>query len=308
MEYTKGKAYGTENQTLFFDGSNFLDFEGDVITDLPEKIGRKPEYDKYFRKVYLESEKKRKIKEGTWEYPKDKTPVKVYLETNSITYGIVWVDEIVCADNRLHKVKDSIFEPIEPTKEQKKILLELYEARDNYNELDLQIYDLETKRSEIWKTMKETGSKINKAFDVLGEEEFVSCFENNLNTELKREMKEKGYKISFSSNLDSHKRGCMYIERTVKFPDKYGLNMEYDHDEYEYRFYCSTYKAQKAAMKQIEENSRKICVVTEPEQQLDIGSFSKKELALTESYVLTPQELSEKEAKRLAEEFCSHMY
>ena len=113
MEYIKGKAYGTENQTLFFDGSNFLDFEGDVITDLPERIGRKSEYDKCFRKVYLESEKKRKIKEGTWEYPKDKTPVMVYLETNSITYGIVWADEIVCADNRLHKVKDSIFELIE---------------------------------------------------------------------------------------------------------------------------------------------------------------------------------------------------
>lgn len=308
MEFEKDKAYGTENQTLFFDGSNFLDFEGDVITDLPEKIGRKPEYDKYFKKVYLEFEKKRKIREGTWECPKDKTLVKVYLETNSITYGIVWADEIVCADNRLHKVKDSIFEPIEPTKEQEKILLELYEARNNYNELDLQIYNLQTKRSEVWRMMEETSLEINKAFDVLSEEEFVNCFENDLSAELKTEIKEKGYKILFSSNLDSHKRGNMYIERIVKFPDKYGLNLEYDYDEHEHRFYCSTYKAQKAAMKQIEENSRKLYVSVEPEQQLDVGSYSEKKLALTESYVLIPQELSEKEAKRLAEEFCSHMY
>ena len=73
-------------------------------------------------------------------------------------------------------------------------MLELYEARDNYNELDLQIYDLETKRSEIWKTMKETGSKRVKVRTILTTSPAVRAkFEK---TELYTRLMKTGAKIS----------------------------------------------------------------------------------------------------------------
>ena len=128
MEFEKDKAYGLSNQTFFYNGDVFYDFESDVVTELPDGIERKPQYDKYCKMIFLEAEKKKQIKEGTYKPPKEKEMVKLYTKSGGITYGLVWTDEIICSDGYYHKVKDEVYEIINPNEDQEKILMELYDT------------------------------------------------------------------------------------------------------------------------------------------------------------------------------------
>lgn len=308
MDFKKDKAYGLSNQTFFYNGETFYDFEADVVTELPDGIKRKPQYDKYCKMIFLEAEKKKQIKEGIYELPKEKEMVKLYTRSGGITYGIVWADEILSSDGFYYKVKDEVYEIIEPNEEQKKALMELYNAHDLYKFIDSQIYDLHNRQNIVSRAIKDIRTEVDKIFGILSKDEFIDCFRKYLSSEIQNEIVEKGYKISFSSNSDYARSGNFYIERTVIFPDKYGLNLEYDNEEHEYLLNCANYEAQKAAMKQIEENSKDLYLAVSPSKELQVAYYDKEDLLLVETYAFTPKELTEQEAKSLAEEFCSHAF
>lgn len=308
MEFEKDKAYGLSNQTFFYNGDVFYDFEADIVTELPDGVKRKPQYDKYCKMIFLEAEKKKQIKEGTYELPKEKEMVKLYTRSGGITYGIVWADEIISSDGYYHKVKDEVYEIINPNEEQAKALTELYNAHDLYKFIDNQIYDLRNRQNMASRAIKDIRVEVDKIFGILNKDEFIDCFRNYLSPEIQNEIVEKGYKISFSSNSNYAKSGNFYIERTVIFPDKYGLNLEYDNEENEYILNCASYEAQKAAMKHIEENSKDLYLVVCPSKELQVAYYNKEDLLLVETYTFVPKELTKQEAKSLAEEFCSHAF
>lgn len=308
MEFEKDKAYGLSNQTFFYNGDVFYDFEADIVTELPDGVKRKPQYDKYCKMIFLEAEKKKQIKEGTYELPKEKEMVKLYTRSGGITYGIVWADEIISSDGYYHKVKDEVYEIINPNEEQAKALTELYNAHDLYKFIDNQIYDLRNRQNIASRAIKDIRVEVDKIFGILNKDEFIDCFRNYLSPEIQNEIVEKGYKISFSSNSNYAKSGNFYIERTVIFPDKYGLNLEYDNEENEYILNCASYEAQKAAMKHIEENSKDLYLAVCPSKELQVAYYNKEDLLLVETYTFVPKELTKQEAKSLAEEFCSHAF
>ena len=299
MKFENKKAYEKEMKVYFFDEKRkcFID-EWGVKVPLFSVCGliREPGYDKYSDYAFALHEQKKA------ELPEEKAFLKVYIRGHKPTYGIMHKGIIYCPYEH-YDPKFFLYEEINPTVEQRKALLEMYELKVNY--IRRMGKDVNIDRYTPSPEMKAAEANVIKSFGILKDWEFKKIFKSELPESLLKEMEDKGYDISIALTglCDSPDEGDIEIERIVKFPEKVkGVNVKHGETDKFFHFVCCTKDEIDAVSWYFEEYSRMLSVKERPEQKIGVNPGN-GDLYLTETYVLSPKELTESEAKRLAHEF-----
>lgn len=290
MEFEDKLAYGRNYNVYFFDKKRkqFIDEWGRKVCPDTNPV-RKPEYDKCSDYAFgLYEQKGAKI-------PEEKAFLKVYLRGRKPTYGVMHKGIIYCPYEH-YSPEFSLYEEINPTEEQKKALLEMYELKVKY--IKRMGKDVDIDRCMPSPEMKAAEANVVKAFGILKGWEFKKIFKSELPESLLEEINEKGYDFCILPNEED-----LMIERIVKFTEKVkGMNAKYDETTDSFSFICSTKDEIDVVSWYFNEYGRPLPVRERPEQEIGVNPVS-GDMYLTETYMLRPKELTEAEAKRLAYEF-----
>lgn len=291
MEFEDKLAYGRNYNVYFFDKKRkqFIDEWGRKVCPDTNPV-RKPEYDKLSDYAFGLCEQKE-----TKMIPEERAFLKVYVRGHKPTYGIMHKGIIYCPYEH-YSPEFFLYEEVNPTEEQKKALLEMYELKVKY--IKRMGKDVDIDRCTPSPEMKVAEANVVKAFGILKGWEFKKFFKSELPESLLEEIKEKGYDFYISPNEDD-----LVIERIVKITEKVkGMNAKYDETTDSFRFICNTKDEIDAASWYFDKYSCPLSVRERPEQEIGVNPGN-GDMYLTETYALRPKELTEAEAKRLAYEF-----
>lgn len=298
-EFEDKKAYVRGMNIYFYDKKKkrFIDEWGRKVSLLSTgSLVRKPEYDRYSDYAFaLHEQQKAKL-------PEEKAFLKVYIRGRKPTYGIMHKGIIYCPYEH-YDPKFFLYEEINPTVEQQKALIEMYELKVKY--IRRMGKDVNIDRCTPSPEMKVAEANVIKSFGILKDWEFKKIFKSELPESLLKEMEDKGYDISIAptSLCDSHDEEDIIIERVVEFPEMVkGMNVKYDEINDIFRFTCQTKDEIDVASWYFDEYSRTLSVRGRPEQKIGVNPGN-GDMYLVETYVLGPEELTEAEAKNLAYEF-----
>lgn len=300
----KNKAYISPNskKIFYFDGNNLFNYDGDVEKNIPNNLKRIPEFDEKAKYITLLGKDKLARKDGTFVSPKDKTIVRVLTSGGASFYGIVKGEYIIgqngCATTLFH----TAYEKIRPTKEQRSALEAVYKNEEQKDKLLSKINLLKEELNELNKKNTVLNSDVSKSFGLVTRKEFLEIFEQYLPDWLRKEMKEKDYRIrDYNFNIFNSTFNSITIERECyieKWHDSCMVYREYDDTAH---LDTSSPEASKLAKKYINRYSKPLSVKAKVESCLELGD--KRWLTLCEEYTLPVKECTEAEAKRLAEEF-----
>lgn len=297
----KNKAYISPNskKIFYFDGNNLFNYDGEVEKNIPRDLKRIPEFDKKSRYIILLGREKLARKDGTFVSPKDKTIVRVLTSGGASFYGIVKGEYIIGQNGCATKLFHTAYEKIRPTKEQRSALEAVYKNEEQKDKLLSKINLLKEELNELNRKNTVLNSDVSRSFGLVTKKEFDEIFEEHLPDWLRKEMKEKDYRISNFCNVNTF--NSITIEREYcieKWHDSVMVYREYDDTAY---LDTSSPEASKLAKKYINHYSKPLSVKAKVESCLELGD--KRWLTLCEEYTLPVKECTEAEAKCLAEEF-----
>lgn len=300
----KNKAYIATNsrRIFYFDGNNLFDYDGEVEKNIPHDLKRIPEFDEKSKYIILLGRDKLARKDGTFVSPKDKTIVRVLTSGGGSFYGIVKGEYIIgqngCATTLFH----TAYEKIRPTKEQRCALEAVYKNEEQKDKLLSKINLLKEELKELNNKNTVLNSDVSRSFGLVTKKEFDEIFEEHLPDWLRREMKEKDYRIrDYNYNVFNSTFSSITIEREYyieKWHDSVMVYREYDDTAH---LDTSSPEASKLAKKYINRYSKPLSVKAKVDSRLELGD--KRWLTLCEEYTLRVKECTEAEAIRLAEEF-----
>lgn len=297
MKLIKGKAYEIENRIYVYDGEGLIDCRGAYLENCPKDIKEIElnenlyKYRTLLRDVYL------RVNGQPFEIPKDKTIVRVYYNENEIYLGIVRNGEIITATNNVINCKHVAFEKTSVNKDQKKILLEIYQQEEKTDMLRKELADIRQKIDDSSEEKEELCKKARVLAGTLMFNEFIEKFEEYLNPEVKRLMDLYGYRTKRNSIIPLAYNEIIIVRSAILEEVNYDIVEEYGNT-------FSTNQDEKALNIQAEykeKYSKPLPTKWPLKQKLHFGV--NRTLCLTEGYVLKIEGLSEERAKEIAEEF-----
>lgn len=298
MRLKKEKAYENNGQILVYDGKGLIDSQGEYSSIQSENLKRSEENDKISKfRILLKEAKARNSQ--PFEYPKDKTIVKVYYWDGRVYYGVVKNGIIFTTANEEIRCKNAIFEKAKVNKDQKKILIEIYSQNRKIDELRK---SLDTIREDLFDALEKKEKLCKKArtlTNALIMNEFVEKFNSYLSPEIKKLMDLYSYHTKNSSIILLASNEII-IERTAVLEEWHYSDMVYE--EYDNTFHMAQdEKALKLQVEYKKKYSKPLPIKWPLKQELYVGD--KRTLYLTEGYVLKVEDMSEEGAKNLAEKF-----
>lgn len=298
MNLIKGKAYEVENRIYVYDGEGLIDCRGVYLENYPKDIKEIEPNDNLYKYRTLLRDVYLRVNGQPFEVPKDKTIVKVYYNENEIYYGIVRNGEIITTTNKEINCKHVAFEKTNVNKDQKKILLEIYQQEEKTDMLRKELADIRKKLDDSSEEKEELCKKARVLAGTLMFNEFIEKFEEYLNPEVKRLMDLYGYRTKRNSTIPLAYNKII-IARTAILEE-----LNYDDIVEEYGNTFSTGQDEKALNIQTEykeKYSKPLPTKWPLKQKLHFGI--NRTLCLTEGYILKVEGLSEEGAKKIAEEF-----
>lgn len=297
----KNKAYVSPNskKIFYFDGNNLFDYEGEVEKNIPNNLKRIPEFDEKAKYIILLGREKLARKDGTFFSPKDKTIVRILTSGGASFYGIIKGENIIGQNGCTTRLFHTAYEKIRPTKEQRSALEAVYKNEEQKEKILSKMNLLKKELNELNNKNAVLNSDVSKSFGLVTKNEFIEIFENHLPEWLKKEIKEKDYRINnfcYANTFNS-----ITIEREYmieKWHDSCMVYREYDDTAH---LDTSSPEASKLAKKYINRYTKPLSVKAKVDSYLGLGE--KRWLILNEEYTLPVKEPTEAEAKRLAEEF-----
>ena len=226
------------------------------------------------------------------------TVQKVYYNENEIYYGIVRNGEIITATNNVINCKHVAFEKTNVNKDQKKILLEIYQQEEKTDMLRKELAEIRQKIDDSSEEKEELCKKARVLAGTLMFNEFIEKFEEYLNPEVKRLMDLYGYHTRRNSTIPLAYNEII-IARTVileemnycDIVEEHGNTFSMNQDE----------EALNVQAEYKEKYSKPLPTKWPLKQKLHFGI--NRTLCLTEGYILKVEGLSEEGAKKIAEEF-----
>lgn len=298
MRLIKGKAYEIENRVYVYNGEGLIDCRGAYLENYPKDIKEIEPNDNLYKYRTLLRDVYLRVNGQPFEVPKDETIVKVYYNENEIYYGIVRNGEIITTANKEIKCKHVAFEKTNVNKDQKKILLEIYQQEEKTDMLRKELADIRKKLDDSSEEKEELCKKARVLAGTLMFNEFIEKFEEYLNPEVKRLMDLYGYRTKRNSTIPLAYNEII-IARTAILEE-----LNYDDIVEEYGNTFSTGQDEKALNIQAEykeKYSKPLPTKWPLKQKLHFGINGT--LCLTEGYILKVEGLSEEGAKKIAEEF-----
>ena len=300
----KNKAYVSPNskKIFYFDGNNLFDYAGEVEKNIPNNLKRIPEFDEKAKYIILLGREKLARKNGTFVSPKDKTIVRVLTSGGDSFYGIIKGGNIIGQNGCVTGLFHTAYEKIRPTKEQRCALEAVYKNEEQKEKVLSKLNLLKEELKELNNKNAVLNSDVSKSFGLVTKKEFIEIFEKHLPESLRREMKEKDYRISnYNYNAFNSTFNSITIERECdieKWHESCMVYREYDDTAY---LDTSSPEASKLAKKYVNHYSKPLSVKAKVDSRLELGD--KRWLILDEEYTLRVKECTEAEAIRLAEEF-----
>lgn len=298
MRLIKGKAYEIENRIYVYDGEGLIDCRGVYLENYPKDIKEIESNDNLYKYRTLLRDVYLRVNGQPFEVPKDKTIVKVYYNENEIYYGIARSGEIITTANKEINCKHVAFEKTNVNKDQKKILLEIYQQEEKTDMLRKELADIRKKLDDSSEEKEELCKKARVLAGTLMFNEFIEKFEEYLNPEVKRLMGLYGYRTKRNSTIPLAYNEII-IARTAILEE-----LNYDDIVEEYGNTFSTGQDEKALNIQAEykeKYSKPLPTKWPLKQKLHFGI--NRTLCLTEGYILKVEGSSEEGAKKIAEEF-----